>query len=116
MASGTWRHWIQIFLTFQFVCFAWVFFRATSFTNAFQFLERIFTGWGAGNALVTPLLILTIAAVLAVQLIPSNLGERLTAQFSRQHLAVQALVLALTLLVISTLGPTGVAPFIYYRF
>jgi D-alanyl-lipoteichoic acid acyltransferase DltB (MBOAT superfamily) len=116
VAKGTWRHWVQIFLTFQFVCFAWVFFRATSFTNAFQFIERAFTGWGMASALVTPLLVLTIAAVLAVQLIPSSLGERLTTVFSRQHLAVQALALALVLLVISTLGPSGVAPFIYYRF
>jgi hypothetical protein len=29
---------------------------------------------------------------------------------------VQVVVLALSLLVITTLGPTGVAPFIYYRF
>ena len=116
IAKGTWRHWIQIFLTFQFVCLAWVFFRATSFTNAFQLLGRLVTGWTSPINLVTPLLVLTIAAVLIVQLVPSSLGSRATAVFSRQHVVVQSLVLALVLLVITTLGPTGVAPFIYYRF
>jgi alginate O-acetyltransferase complex protein AlgI len=116
IAQGTWRHWIQVFLTFQFVCLAWVFFRATSFTNAFQYLSRLVTGWGTTTSLVTPLLVLTIAAVLAVQLVPSNIVDRATSFFSRQRFAVQAVLLALVLLVITTLGPTGVAPFIYYRF
>ncbi|CAB4867932.1 MAG: MBOAT family protein [Actinobacteria bacterium] len=114
--TGTWRHWREIFLTFQFVSFAWIFFRATSFTNAFEFIGRLITGWGTFPSLVTPLLVLTIAAVLAVQLIPSNIGRRATTWFSQQHLVVQAGCLALVLLLITTLGPTGVAPFIYYRF
>jgi hypothetical protein len=102
--------------TFQFVCLAWVFFRATSFTNAFEVLGRLFSGWGSPTTLVTPLVILAIVAVLAVQQLPGVLGARLAAWWSNQHLAVQASLLALVLLGVTTLGPTGVAPFIYYRF
>ena len=110
------RHIGQVVFTFQFVCLAWIFFRATSFTNAFAVLGRIVTGWGMGSNLVTPMVLLTILAVLLVQQMPTRLGERLAALWSNLHLAVQALTLAIVLLIITTLGPTGVAPFIYYRF
>jgi len=36
--------------------------------------------------------------------------------FSQQRPVLQAVGIGLALLVITTLGPTGVAPFIYYRF
>ena len=62
------------------------------------------------------MVLLTILAVLLVQQMPTRLGERLAALWSNLHLAVQALTLAIVLLIITTLGPTGVAPFIYYRF
>ena len=110
------RHIGQVVFTFQFVCLAWIFFRATSFTNAFAVLGRIVTGWGMGSNLVTPMVLLTILAVLLVQQMPTRFGERLAALWSNLHLAVQALTLAIVLLIITTLGPTGVAPFIYYRF
>ena len=110
------HHVGQVVFTFQFVCLAWIFFRATSFTNAFAVIGRIFTGWGAASNLVTPLVVLTIVAVLLVQQVPTSIGERVAAAWSNLHLAVQAILLALVLLAITTLGPTGVAPFIYYRF
>ena len=106
----------QVVFTFQFVCLAWIFFRATSFTNAFAVIGRILTGWGTASNLVTPLVLVTIAAVLLVQQVPSRIGERVAAVWSNLHLVAQALILAVVLLGITTLGPTGVAPFIYYRF
>ena len=116
VAKGTWRHWIQVFLTFQFVCLAWIFFRATSVANAMQMLGRLFSGWSTATTLITPLLVVTFIAVMVVQLVPSKVGDRATTWFSNQHLAVQSLCVAVGLLIITTLGPTGVAPFIYYRF
>jgi len=79
-------------------------------------LGRIVTGWGMGSNLVTPMVVITIVAVLLVQQVPTRLGERVATTWSNLHLAVQAVTLALVLLAITTLGPTGVAPFIYYRF
>jgi D-alanyl-lipoteichoic acid acyltransferase DltB (MBOAT superfamily) len=111
-----WRHWLGVFLTFQFVCLAWVFFRATSASNAFAMLGRLFTGWGAPSPLVTFWVVVTIAAVLAVQQLPPRLGDRFVAEMSNARIAVQVGVGALILLLITTLGPSGVAPFIYYRF
>jgi alginate O-acetyltransferase complex protein AlgI len=115
-APNVFRHANSVFWTFQFVCLAWIFFRATSFTNAFAVIDRIFTGWGSPTNLVTPLVVITVLAVVLVQQVPITLGERLAAWWSHLHFGFQAVGLALVLLVVTTLGPTGVAPFIYYRF
>ena len=111
-----WRRWLSVFWTFQFVCLAWVFFRATSASNAFAMLGRLISGWGAPSPLVTVMVVLTVLAVLAVQQLPERLGDRLVAELSQAHVAVQVGLGSLTLLIITTLGPVGVAPFIYYRF
>lgn len=111
-----WRHAWQVFWTFQFVCLAWIFFRATSIHNAFDVMTRMVTGWGVSSTLVSPLLIATIVAVIAVQQLPARMGDRLAAEISTTTLWIQIGIGALVLLAITTLGPSGVAPFIYYRF
>ena len=111
-----WRHILSVFWTFQFVCLAWIFFRATSVHNAFAVVSQIFTGWSVTSTLISPLMILTIASVIALQQLPARLGDRLVVEISNTRLWIQVGVGALLLLAITTLGPTGVAPFIYYRF
>ena len=116
LPPSRWRHAWQVFWTFQFVCLAWIFFRATSVHNAFAVIGQMFSGWSVSSSLVTPLVFLTVAAVLFVQQLPPKLGDRLVAEISHTRLVLQVGVGALVLLAITTLGPTGVAPFIYYRF
>jgi D-alanyl-lipoteichoic acid acyltransferase DltB (MBOAT superfamily) len=113
--EGWARLWWGRFWTFQFVCLGWVFFNASSFTAAREMVGRLFTGWGP-SPLVTPGLALVIVGVLAAQHVPRTVTSRLEEAFSHQSLAMQATVLGLVLLAITTLGPPGVAPFIYYRF
>ena len=71
---------------------------------------------GTASPLVTPLLVLVIVGTLVSQLVPAVRVDRLRALYSRQHSAVQVGVLSFALLGITTFGPAGVAPFIYYRF
>ena len=47
---------------------------------------------------------------------PSLNVARLQAAFSRQRAVVQVGLLGFGLLAVTTFGPVGVAPFIYYRF
>jgi hypothetical protein len=110
------RIWVQRFLTFQYVCLGWVFFNASGLSNAFAILGRVFSGWGRPSPLVTPLLVLVVVGTIVSQLVPSMKVEQLQATFSRQRSVVQVGVLAVLLLGITTFGPVGVAPFIYYRF
>jgi hypothetical protein len=79
-------------------------------------LGRALSAWGRPSPLVTPLLALVIVGTVVSQLVPAVRVERLEAMFSRQRSVVQVAVLAVLLLGITTFGPVGVAPFIYYRF
>jgi D-alanyl-lipoteichoic acid acyltransferase DltB (MBOAT superfamily) len=102
--------------TFALVCMGWVFFRADSLETAFALLRRLLTGWWTPSEFVTPLVIFTIAGMLALQFWPRGLGLWLQSGLSRLKPAPLGLVLALALLVIVILGPPGVAPFIYFQF
>ena len=103
------------FVTFQVVCLGWLFFRADTLGNAFAMLGRLVDGWGP-SPMVTPLAALAIAAGIASQYLPDDWLSRGSAFFADRRPVVQGGILGLVLLAITTLGPQGVAPFIYYRF
>jgi alginate O-acetyltransferase complex protein AlgI len=108
--------WAGRIVTFHIVCFAWIFFRADSFARAGQMLERLFTAWGRPSPLVTMSVVLAIAVGIAGQYVrPSVLGVVLR-WFQRLPVLAQAATVAVCLMVVNTLGPEGVAPFIYFRF
>ena len=106
---------LQWILTFNVVCLAWVFFRATSVDAAFSVLGRLVAD-GGSSGLVTPLVIGTILAMLASQFVPPRIPERLTTQFARAAPVVQIAALGAGLVLIDALGPEGIAPFIYFKF
>ncbi len=110
------RTWIARFLTFNFVCFAWIFFRASSFSDAWTLITGLFTGWGEASPLVTGGVLLAIAVGIGSQYLPPRVPALLMARFSRLPVVAQAVVLAFALMLTSALGPEGVAPFIYFQF
>ena len=101
-------------VTFNLVCLGWVFFRADSIQSAFQILGRL--GTAGSTALITPLVLLTIAGMLGVEYLPRDPAARLRESFGRLGPVLQGAVLALGLFLITTLGAQGVTPFIYFRF
>ncbi len=109
--SPVWR-WL---VTFHLVCLARVFFRAEDLGVATEMLWRLLTAWGPAP-LVTPMLVLTIAAMIVVQFVPAGAVDRLQIAFSRLGPALQGVGLGIGLLMVDTLGPAGVAPFIYFQF
>lgn len=106
----------QRFATFQLVCFGWIFFRANTFNDAMTLIGRLFTTWGQAAPLVRWPVVLAIIGALAMQYLPRDLPRRAQEAFGRLGVVTKGAVLAGSLLVITTLGPPGVAPFIYYRF
>jgi len=109
------RSWHR-FATFQVVCFAWIFFRSDSFADAWDLIVRLFTAWREPSPLVTVGVIAAIVVGIGSQYLPTRFPLRVMAWFSRLPVPAQAVVLGLALLVTHTMGPAGVAPFIYFRF
>jgi alginate O-acetyltransferase complex protein AlgI len=119
-AGGTKDAWLdglrQRAATFALVCVGWVFFRADSMETAFSLLRRLITGWWTPSESLTPLVVFTIVGMLALQFWPRGFGLWLQSGLSRLKPAPLGIVLALAMLVIVILGPSGVAPFIYFQF
>jgi alginate O-acetyltransferase complex protein AlgI len=111
-----WVLWRRRFLTFQFVCFAWIFFRADSFGAAWDVITQLFTAWGEPSPLVTTGVVLAIVVGIGSQYLPARVPQMLMARFSDLALPLQVIVLGLALMVTHAMGPQGVAPFIYFRF
>ena len=110
------RVWRQRIITFQLVCLGWVFFRADSIATAFELLDRLVTGWRAPTLLVTPLVIGAIALMLSLQYLPHDPADRIMDRVASLQPVAMGAVFAFVLFMISTLGPQGVAPFIYFQF
>ena len=106
----------QRFATFQYVCLGWVFFRATSFGNAFAMLDRLVSGWSLPSPDVTFPVVLTVVVGIGTQYVPEQVSARIQDVFGRLRPVLQGAALAAVLLVITTMGPPGVAPFIYFKF
>ncbi len=108
--------WGQRAATFAFVCLGWVFFRADSLGTAFGLLGRFLAGWSTPTLLVSPLLAGTIVLSLGMQFAPAGLGERIRQRVAELQPIPMGLLFAGVLFVMTTMGPQGVAPFIYFRF
>jgi len=102
-------------ITFHVVCFGWIFFRADSFHVAGQVLGRLFTAWGEPSPLVTTSVVLAILVGVGGQYV-QHAAREVVVTFRRLPALAQATCVALALTAINTLGPEGVAPFIYFRF
>ncbi len=108
--------WIGRIATFHFVCLGWIFFRAESVDRAWAMCRRIVDGTWGSAPLVTPLLVVAIAGALVSQYVPARAMAALQGRFSRLAPALQGALVGCAFLVIDVLGPTGVAPFIYFQF
>ncbi len=103
-------------VTFHIVCLAWIFFRASDASLAFEMIGRIADGGASSTSLVSLLLVGVIGVMLLSQLAPQRIGEQTQRRFGTLPLYAQGLSLALLLTAIDVFGPEGVAPFIYFQF
>jgi len=108
--------WLSWLVTFNFVCFAWIFFRAHSFGQAASVIERLFTGWGQPSPDITLGVLAAVAVGMGIQFLPTNWWQSFQARVSQLPYAAQGVGLGFTLMFINALGPSGVAPFIYFQF
>jgi len=106
---------VRWLLMFNFVCLAWIFFRADSMGNAGAVLGQLFSGSGATT--VTSGVLLAIVVGIAIQFVPAEPGLLLRRLYREIGPVGQGLAFAVVVLVCGAfITGQGVAPFIYYRF
>lgn len=115
MALSWPRRIIGTFVTFQFTCFTWIFFRAADLSHATSFIAG-FARVGRPVTLDTPFNISLVGLAMALHFLPADWVGRVEQATRRVPLFVWGGLAGAGIVVIDSLGPTGVAPFIYFQF
>ncbi len=102
-------------VTFHVVCLAWIFFRAESFPFALDYLSGL-RDWSQPAELASPFLVIMIALSLGSHFLPENLVEQIGRKLEYLGTIGLGLVLGFGVLLIESVAPEGVAPFIYFQF
>ncbi|MCC6626056.1 MAG: MBOAT family protein [Chloroflexi bacterium] len=113
--EAPWRQWLGRFVTFQLVCIGWVIFRSQSLEAAGELLWRSVTAWGPAP-LASLGVVAVIAGAVAWQYLPEGLWRRIEDRFGALPVLAQGAALGVIIALAIILGPTGVAPFIYFQF
>jgi D-alanyl-lipoteichoic acid acyltransferase DltB (MBOAT superfamily) len=111
----SWTRPLRIVLTYQFVCLTWVFFRASSLTNAWELLGRIGSASFAVTNLTIPIAAVLLLAV-AAHFVPKERYARVMNAFAGSPSWVHAAALILVAVAVQLLAGHGSAPFVYSRF
>lgn len=115
LLRGPLGHAVAMALTFHYVCFAWVFFRAPTLEGARAVLEGIAAGT-TGTANLTPTLLVVLLAGAATHLCPRRLYDRVIESFASLPTLAQALAVVAVGLVLREMASVDVVPFIYFQF
>ena len=113
-AEGVWRY-VNIIVTFQFVTFAWIFFRASTLDNAMLILSRIASMTASAANISAPLVFVLILGALA-HYVPKRWYDFSQTVFVRAPFYAQAGALALLVIGLQNVAQTGATPFIYNKF
>jgi D-alanyl-lipoteichoic acid acyltransferase DltB (MBOAT superfamily) len=111
--TQAWR-WTSRLLLFHTVCLGWVFFRAPSFAIAFTLLHRLAVP-GAATLAGMPVIFALVLGLFG-QYQPLRWRKALEYELGRWPALTCGAAFAGAVFVIELLGPSGVAPFIYFRF
>jgi D-alanyl-lipoteichoic acid acyltransferase DltB (MBOAT superfamily) len=112
--EGGWKP-LKVFLTFQYVCFAWVFFRAPSFGHATLLLARL-GKLTAGHVNLPARVVLVLAIGMITHFVPKRVYATLREGFVRTPAVAQGVVLALAALAIHSVAAAKAEPFVYGQF
>jgi D-alanyl-lipoteichoic acid acyltransferase DltB (MBOAT superfamily) len=111
---------LAVFITFQFVSFCWIFFRAPDIMSVKIMLTQIFENFSPGSYMtVIPAysnVFLLIIVGYAIHLLPERIKESYRGLYIRIPLVAQLAILMLVAILLFQMRSTATMPFIYFRF
>ncbi len=105
----------MILLTFHFVAFAWIFFRAKSYDHAMGILAQL-AKLTPGSANVVPTVALALLGAWILHCLPEEWVRALRKVFARSPFVVQALIMVVVSVLVYSVAQSKVVPFIYFQF
>lgn len=119
LASG-YRNIISKILTFQFVCFAWIFFRAADMHVVGDMLSQISKHFGAQ---MIPQMLVSYANIFFLMILgfgihwlPDSLKENWRGWFIKTPIYIKVLTFVMAVLLIVQVKSSMIQPFIYFQF
>jgi D-alanyl-lipoteichoic acid acyltransferase DltB (MBOAT superfamily)/lysophospholipase L1-like esterase len=111
---------VSVFITFNFISFCWIFFRAPDMAGVMTMLRQITGSFSPGSYSAVLLsyssVFLLIAAGYAIHFLPEKYKESYRGFFIRIPLAAKVAVVIVIALVLQQMRTTDIMPFIYFRF
>jgi hypothetical protein len=102
-------------ITFHYVCLAWIFFRARTFTEARLVLRQI-TTLTTFHPNLPPIVLAVLGVGLVSHYVPRALYERLKAGFIALPAPAQGALLFAAALLLHEAASTAAVPFVYFQF
>ncbi len=114
-----WRA-LAVFITFHFVTFCWIFFRATDMESVATMLGQIIDNFSPGSYIMvleaySSVLILIVAGY-SIHFLPEAIKESYRGLFIRMPVVAQLFVIFIVAVLLFQMRTTDVMPFIYFRF
>jgi alginate O-acetyltransferase complex protein AlgI len=103
-------------ITFHFVCLAWIFFRAPTLEASMNYISSLFHNQNGWIVTMTPLVMVMMIFGAMTQIIPSKLVREMERRYDCAPVLIKILIPSLAILAIAMAAPSGVPPFIYFRF
>ncbi|MFY7732847.1 MAG: MBOAT family O-acyltransferase [Bacteroidia bacterium] len=112
--------WVSTIITFHFVCFCWIFFRAPNFDIAKQLLNQIFNQFNGSIAytFITSYhkIVLVILLGYALHFIPKKYETASLAWFTNTSFAVKLVCMLAVIIIFIQVKSAEIQPFIYFQF
>jgi alginate O-acetyltransferase complex protein AlgI len=118
--NGKVFRFISVFITFQFVCFCWIFFRAPDMNSVSIMLKQIFENFSPGSYLniitVYYSFIVLLLVGYIIHFLPEKTKESYRGIFIKIPLLIQLFIIMVVAIILFRMRATEVTPFIYFRF
>lgn len=118
--GGKFGRAVSVIITFHFVSFCWIFFRAADLESVKIMLRQIFENFSPGTYMtVLPAYgsaFLLIAVGYIIHFLPESIKESYRGLFIRIPLVAQLIVIMCIAVLLFQMRTTDVMPFIYFRF